>query len=241
MSSQYITGLFGKLPAHGDFIHRNLPADFINHWDEWLQRYIATSQELLGESWLNIYLTSPIWRFTFTPGVVDGRAWAGIMMPSVDRVGRYFPFSILTQLPENLNPLEFITLYSGWFDETEELCFQALEGELQADDMMDQILNIDYNNNSAYQRTGPTTESPAILVDMDVEQPTASVYPYILDSLLSKSFSSYSTWSTQGSELVTPCFFTVQGLPSPGGVTAMMDGQWSQHNWPQTYSLNTKK
>ena len=30
------TGLFGKLPAHGDFVRRHLPRSFVTPWDEWL-------------------------------------------------------------------------------------------------------------------------------------------------------------------------------------------------------------
>ena len=42
-------GIYGKIPAHGDFVSRRLNNDFIRYWDEWLQRGIATSQEQLGE------------------------------------------------------------------------------------------------------------------------------------------------------------------------------------------------
>jgi type VI secretion system protein ImpM len=64
-------GLFGKLPAHGDFIYRNLPSNFINAWDAWLQGFVGSSQEQIGESWLDVYLTSPIWRFVLSDGVID--------------------------------------------------------------------------------------------------------------------------------------------------------------------------
>ena len=97
-----LTGLFGKLPAHGDFIYRDLPPSFINVWDEWLQGYVGSVKEQLGDAWLDVYLTSPIWRFAFGEGVIDENVWAGIMLPSVDRVGRYFPFSIATKLPAAL-------------------------------------------------------------------------------------------------------------------------------------------
>ncbi|MCK7582565.1 MAG: TagF domain-containing protein [Chromatiales bacterium] len=32
-------------------------------WDDWLQRALAGSRGALGESWLDLYLTSPLWRF----------------------------------------------------------------------------------------------------------------------------------------------------------------------------------
>ena len=51
-------GFFGKLPAHGDFVERNLPSAAITGWDEWLQQAVAISREQLGESWLDTYLGS---------------------------------------------------------------------------------------------------------------------------------------------------------------------------------------
>ena len=78
MVYQNKTGLFGKLPAHGDFIYRDLPARFINVWDQWLQGYIGTSREKLGDQWLDVYMTSPIWRFALSEGAVDENAWAGM-------------------------------------------------------------------------------------------------------------------------------------------------------------------
>ena len=34
-------GLFGKLPARGDFVRRNLPASFVAAWDSWLAGVLA--------------------------------------------------------------------------------------------------------------------------------------------------------------------------------------------------------
>lgn len=60
---QTTLGLFGKIPAHGDFVERNLQRSFSLQWDDWLQRGMASSREQLGSHWLDAYLTSPIWRF----------------------------------------------------------------------------------------------------------------------------------------------------------------------------------
>ncbi len=234
-----ITGLFGKLPAHGDFVHRNLPTDFITVWDEWLQHYIAGSQEQIGEAWLDIYLTSPIWRFMFSEGIVDGSAWSGIMLPSVDRIGRYFPFSVITQLPTGLNSLEFLLSQNSWLERVEEFVLQALNGDLTVDELMQLINEIDIKYNTIYSKTGVYSDSNPVVISMDFEEQIASsVSDYILDAVLLKSFSSYSAWTTQGSELVSPSLFFSPGLPPIGGISAMMNGEWAQGNWQQPYQLN---
>lgn len=92
-------GWYGKLPALGDFAQRRLEQDFITGWDTWLQGVIVDSQRALGGNWLSAYLRAPVWRFVLAPGVVDGRSWSGILLPSVDRVGRYFPLTVCTALP----------------------------------------------------------------------------------------------------------------------------------------------
>ncbi len=231
-------GLFGKLPAHGDFVHRNLPTEFINTWDEWLQHFVAGSQEQIGTDWLDVYLTSPIWRFVFSPGVIDSAAWAGILMPSVDRVGRYFPFSVVMQIPTGVNPLEFLANLSGWFEGVEEIALRALDGELVVDDLMQEVTNVNHELYPMYSRDANAGDGSALVVNMDFEeQASASVFPCLLDSYLSVSLSSYSLWTTKGSERVLPCVFTTRGLPPLGGIASMLDGQWAQRNWQQPYNL----
>ena len=83
-----ITGFFGKLPGRGDFIGRHLPKSFLDPWDTWLQQAIAQSHIQLGGLWRECYCTSPIWRFALSPGLCGPAVYTGILMPSVDRVGR---------------------------------------------------------------------------------------------------------------------------------------------------------
>ncbi len=91
---------YGKLPALGDFASRRLPPAFLADWDAWLQRGMAYSQQHLGSEWLDTYLTSNVWRFILAPGTLDSSTWAGIVLPSVDRVGRYFPLTICAALAD---------------------------------------------------------------------------------------------------------------------------------------------
>ena len=98
-------GIYGKLPSHGDFLRRRVPDDFVGVWDAWLQASIAASRSDLGSEWLNLYLTSPAWRFCCDAGVCGANACAGVMVPSVDRVGRYFPLTLVWSVPDGVTPL----------------------------------------------------------------------------------------------------------------------------------------
>src|SRR5215470_14234575 len=97
-------GFYGKLPSHGDFISRSVADAFIDRWDAWLQAGMAQSRQDLGNDWLDLFLTSPVWRFALERGVIGGNAFAGILLPSVDRVGRYFPLTVVAELLPEANP-----------------------------------------------------------------------------------------------------------------------------------------
>ena len=90
-------GWFGKLAVLGDFASRRLAPDWVKACDEWLSSGIEASRRDLGERWPQIYLAAPVWRFAWGPGIVDERWWFGVLMPSCDSVGRYFPL-VITQM-----------------------------------------------------------------------------------------------------------------------------------------------
>jgi type VI secretion system ImpM family protein len=126
-ASSGIPGFFGKLPSRGDFVSRRLPKDFVERWDAWLQGALAASRAELGHDWLEIYLTSPIWRFAFAPGVCGEQAQIGVMMPSVDKVGRYFPLTAAIACGrEGGSPLELAFDLAGWYAELEDLLLATL-------------------------------------------------------------------------------------------------------------------
>lgn len=95
-------GWYGKLPSQGDFVSRRLPAEFIEPWDAWLQCGLAAVRAEFGEEpWLARYLVAPIRRFWLAPGLLGAAGWVGLLMPSVDRVGRHFPLTIAMALPDS--------------------------------------------------------------------------------------------------------------------------------------------
>lgn len=92
-------GWFGKIASQGDFASRRLPADWVQSCDQWLSACVASSRQQLGEQWLQAYLSAPLWRFAWAPGVVDSQWWFGVLMSSCDSVGRYFPLLIVQPRP----------------------------------------------------------------------------------------------------------------------------------------------
>jgi len=106
---------YGKLACLGDFATRRLPQDTAQRLDGWLAQGVDASRAQLGEGWLNVYLTSPLWRFAWAPGVLDASWWFGLMMPSVDNVGRYFPLVVLQSRAEALASGAALDRLEQWY------------------------------------------------------------------------------------------------------------------------------
>jgi type VI secretion system protein ImpM len=87
-------GWFGKLASRGDFARRRLPDAWVDRVDRWLAQSLESSRQEMGAQWLDAYLNAAIVRWAFAPGVVDSRWWFGLLMPSCDSVGRYYPLMV---------------------------------------------------------------------------------------------------------------------------------------------------
>ncbi len=238
MNTDLQTGLYGKLPAYGDFIFRNLNSSFITPWDEWLQHFISGSQEQMGDDWLDIYLTSPIWRFVLSPGVIDNNMWAGLMMPSVDRVGRYFPISLVKPFAQNTNTVKFMLDQSEWFDALEAQCLSALDGSIDADALVAAVNELNVQPTEDYDATFNLGEMGPMLFSLNGQSEQMQLaLPYMLNAALTSSLSSFSVWQTSGSQLISPMLFSCQGLPPIGSIASMIDGQWQQRDWKIPYNM----
>ncbi len=130
-----IAGWHGKIPSLGDFASRRLPQNFVNTWDLWLQHAMATSRAHLGEKWLDLYLTSPIWRFALMPGICGGSIWAGILMSSVDKVGRYFPLTIAVRLDPHPEATAAVFSAHDWYASLERLSLAMLNIDASLEDL----------------------------------------------------------------------------------------------------------
>ncbi len=133
MAPAPLPGWHGKLPALGDFVSRRLDPAFLELWDRWLSDGMLALREQLGAAWLEAYLASPSWRFLLMPGVLAGAsgdlAWAGVLMPSVDKVGRYFPFTIVQPLDGHLvAPTQMPALWQ-WLETLDGLAADALHDD----------------------------------------------------------------------------------------------------------------
>ncbi|MES2072921.1 MAG: type VI secretion system-associated protein TagF, partial [Pseudomonadota bacterium] len=210
-------GFFGKVTSHGDFVSRRLPPAFLDVWDSWLQQSIHTSKKQLDAAWLDTYLTSPIWRFALSNGVVDGNAWAGVLMPSVDRVGRHFPLMIAAGIAAQAPLLDWLGNGKAWFDELETLALSSLESNFLLDDF-DAALQ---QKSALAAPASLGGQAPAggdpggwCLPISDLDQVQAGMSALTSD-IAQSLLAGHSLWWTDGSPHVLPSVLLCRGLPEP--------------------------
>jgi type VI secretion system protein ImpM len=238
-------GFFGKMPAVGDFVSRRLPRNFLDPWDQWLQTAIASSREQLGDSWLDNYLISPIWRFALSAEVAGPLPYNGIMMPSVDKAGRYFPFTLAAVLPLNANLFEIARDAQDWYESAEAVAISILEDEPPEIELLDsqiEALGLLTPGDAEGADVEPAASAAAGMKPWYV--PVQSVttlldaLPVMTQRLTEKQFGAYSLWWSAGSEQITPALLVCAGLPPVQGYAAMLGGGWQEYGWDNLSAPN---
>jgi type VI secretion system protein ImpM len=130
-------GLYGKLPARGDFVREGLPRDFVEAWDAWWQRGLANTQQRPPDEWRDAWLEAPVWRFLLPPGLCGANGVLGLWMPSVDKAGRYFPLTFAAIASVDWAPL--VPTLAAFLDEAEEAGRDALEQDLAPTDLLERL------------------------------------------------------------------------------------------------------
>jgi type VI secretion system protein ImpM len=188
-------GYFGKLPTLGDFIQLLLPQDFVNPWHEWVQRSMASAKESLGQEFLNYYLNCPAWKFLLSPGVCGLQAVAGLTIPSVDKVGRYFNFTFSTILPEGVDVCVYALNNQAGFIALEELALDILEQDLSRS-----VIETRTREITATFSMAPTTQhqfethDDHLMISQDHARPFTDQSGALLSHLLSQELEGYSIW-----------------------------------------------
>ncbi len=119
-------GYFGKLPAKADFVTGTCPQGFMRLWEPFLMQGLAQSRQDLQDVWEEAYMTMPVWRFWMMPlasGTGLEGPMAGAVMPSVDRVGREFPLTIVFPASGEERP------GADWYEAVEAVLLDALEDD----------------------------------------------------------------------------------------------------------------
>jgi type VI secretion system protein ImpM len=230
-------GWYGKIPATGDFITRRMPAAFSEAWDRWLQSAIAGSRERLGGRWRDTYLSMPIWRFVLSPGMLSQNAWAGIMVPSVDAVGRYFPLAVASALPSaSLNIVGTLMAAEAWFDEIEAIALQAIAPGADTAAIDAAIAQKPFSTQwlrypEGRDDTVPIRSAKPQMLWVPLAARNGQRTAQEVFDLAARLAEPTAAWLAEESELFGRCLLLCESLPPAEQYCAMMDGRWVERGW----------
>lgn len=210
-------GFFGKVRTRGDFVSRRLPTEFTAAWDAWLQRGMLDARERFAAQWLPVYLNAPLWSFALGAHVCGASAWAGVLMPGVDRVGRYFPFTIAAPVRgDDLGA--WLRGAQRWYDAAAQFALSTL-ADAFALDRFDAAL-------SAMPLPGGRDADAAMdggarwrLVPVDEGGDGIAFANWLAASVLPGQ----CAWWTEGSDAVPSTLRVASGLPGARQFTGLLD------------------
>lgn len=221
-------GFYGKLPGRADFVSRGLPETFLTPLGDWFERSLAAGRAALGARWSDTYLTSPAWQFALSAGLAGRQAAVGVLVPSLDRSGREFPFVVAACTDSTAGAAPLAIAAAAWLASVAEIAIGAVTRDVDPARIETQLGGL-----------GPVwAETPRLARPVTGKShwrlagsgTLATTLPYILDQAVAGR-GRPSLWWSDGSALVEPTTLACDGLPDPDRFPAMIDGQWAQHGW----------
>jgi type VI secretion system protein ImpM len=209
-------GFYGKLASRGDFVSRGLPQSFIQPWDAWLAAGMHASQQQLGGAWLDAYLISPLWRFALAPGVCGPDAVTGVLMPSIDRVGRYFPLTVARLLTPDQAISDVAGAADDWFEQVEALLLGSLEPGTVFETFEQAVQNL---------TDLPVTASTPVAQFAGLQRIPVTTPEARHAALAALACEGVSLWWGRGSEAIEPGLMRCTGLPAASAFGSFLLGQ----------------
>jgi type VI secretion system protein ImpM len=228
--SQSTPGWFGKVVMLGDFAHRRVPQAFIAVCDPWLSQCVGASRVQLGAHWLDTYLTGPLWRFAWAPGLVDAQWWFGVLMPSVDAVGRYFPLVVCR--PDQNPPMSTRAFddLETWYAHAGQAALNTLQPGASLESFEAELAQTPRWQNEAHTPQPDVQAQAQRSRHVLPGQPTVGQWAHALaNPLFTHSYLRHSFWfpAPADTDVATNSSLTVvAGLPAPDQFSSMLEGRW---------------
>lgn len=219
-----IIGFLGKIPTHGDFVYRNVPEEYRDHWIKWLSGSLAISQDVLKEDWLDVFLTSPVWKFGILEDATISKNILGVMIPSVDRVGRYFPFITFLYLPSPFK-VSFVD-FTKWIYNLERLTLGVLSDGFKLEKYIDDLFELEaevLENIISREENSENEFYSTYFESCSKNQDLVSPFMFINNRYIQKNNEMY--WWTKGSDRVNPCAIHTFGYPNEKEYTRLISGK----------------
>lgn len=158
---------YGKLPSAADFVGRRMPHGIETNWDNWIRSGMDQLRHESGAHWQERFVRCPIWFFMY-PTQVQGVLVAGAIAPSIDRVGRYYPITVMAFSPAQTKGFADDAQVSRFFSDVRSAIIDARRIPLSVEQLDERVALICNPFESG-------TEQDSLIVDILSELETASM------------------------------------------------------------------
>lgn len=220
-------GWYGKLAMLGDFASRRLDATWVRSCDQWLSACVQASQRALGERWLPAYLAAPVWRFAWAPQLIDARWWFGVLLPSCDNVGRYFPLVIVqarAAAPADRIAFDHLDLWWSYLARTGSATLADHATQEAFEDALHGAPPWPGSGGSPWLRPQPADGRQRYALAAGAGP--AEIVAGLAAGVLAQRLAGCSLWWPHARPGVAASCTLTQGLPSPEAFSALLTGEW---------------
>lgn len=145
-------------------------------------------------------------------------------MPSMDRIGRYYPLLIAAPLAPDWPLLTLPVSAGAWFRQAEQLALSGLDNDvLDLDDFSRRVETLGPPPTADFA-VNNTPASRAWCCSLPDALDWPQTLPALATHLLTQGFVQPSLWWTEGSEWVARCLLLCEGLPPIQGFAALLAG-----------------
>lgn len=210
-------GAFGKIPSVGDFFRISAPPGFVSVWDAWLQECLVSGAHGFGNRWDDLYMSAPIWRFTLAAGLAGPQKIVGVLMASVDRVGRRFPLTLMAPLAGPGTATLDHLLHCDLFERLEDVALAALEDDACKDSLAEALSGL------SLPETGPachvTRQGQTVYMRQSLGD--AATPALLAADCLDRALQGPSVWSATVEDDTR--FMLCDGLPEGASMRGLFD------------------
>ena len=220
--------LYGKLPTKRDFIAMGVTRDFLDQWEPWLQSGVSASQAMLKDQWQHAFLRAPIWRFWLGADLC-GAATIGAFMPSLDKVGRYFPLTLSASADREatIAPPE-IDSQDPWFKDAEDFLISTLDQEKTFEQALQDLNELAMPRQAQFAPATDIFEDRNATVSFkDDEREFTELFASLRRAGHGNVYSGSTFWWTAGGEDFAPVAFSAKRMPDPFLFAGMLTGQFA--------------
>lgn len=229
-------GWYGKIPATGDFIGRRLSAAFQETWHGWLHTALQRAGRQLGKRWRDDFLSMPVWRFVLSPGLAAPAGYAGLLLPSVDAVGRCFPLTVASALSTDcVDPVRTLFASERWFEEMEQIALSGIAATADLAALDAAIAARPFPRQALRRREGShdrirTEASRSVCIPLPSSLAMSEASAEVR-AVADRLPGSRAAWLAEPSEVIGRSLALCDELPPGERLCAMMNGRWVEHGW----------